>query len=134
MAVKILISDPLAEEGVKILEKQKGFKVDVKTKLSPDELRKIIPEYDALIVRSQTKVTEDIIKAAGKLKIIARAGVGLDNVDLETAKSKNIEVINAPESLTISVAEHTIGLMLAIARHIPRADKSTKEGKWEKKN
>jgi D-3-phosphoglycerate dehydrogenase / 2-oxoglutarate reductase len=93
---KILISDPLAEEGVKILENEKGFKVDINTKLSPDELKEMIKDYDALIVRSATNVTSDIISNAGKLKIIGRAGVGVDNVDVEAASKRGIIVMNAP--------------------------------------
>ena len=133
MAIRILISDPLAEAGVKILEKQKGFRVDVKTKLSPEELREIIPEYDALIVRSQTKVTKDVIKAGAKLKIIARAGVGLDNVDVGAASKKGIIVMNAPGGNTVSTAEHTFSLLLALSRNISQADASLKKGEWHRK-
>ena len=133
MTVKILISDPLAQEGVEILKKEKGFKVDVKPKLSPDELKKIIPEYDVLIVRSGTKVTKDIIKHAKKLKFIGRAGVGLDNVDLEEASKKGIVVMNTPGGNTISTAEHTLSLILALSRNIPQANASVKRGEWERK-
>src|SRR3990167_4818109 len=131
--IKILISDPLSEEGVKILEKEKEFKVDIKQKLSPEELKKIIGEYNALIVRSETKVTADIISSAVNLKIIGRAGVGLDNVDVDAASKKGIIVMNAPAGNTISTAEHTMSLILAMSRNIPQANISMREGKWDRK-
>jgi D-3-phosphoglycerate dehydrogenase len=133
MPVKILISDPLAEEGIRILKKEKGLQVDVKPKLPPEELKKIIPEYTALIVRSQTKVTKDIIKAAKKLKYIGRAGVGLDNIDVDAASKKGIIVMNAPGGNSISTAEHTFSLILSLSRNIPQANASLKRGEWERK-
>jgi len=133
MAIRILISDPLAEEGIKILEKEKEFTVDVKPKLPPAELKKAIQDYDALIVRSETKVTSDIIASATKLKIIGRAGVGLDNVDVDAASKKGIIVMNAPAGNTISTAEHTMSLILALSRNIPQAYMSMREGKWDRK-
>ncbi len=133
MALKILISDSLSKEAVEILKKEKDFIVDVNTKLSPDELTKTIRDYDALIVRSATKVTKGVIDAAEKLKIIGRAGVGLDNVDLESASKKGIIVVNTPAGNTISTAEHTFSLMLALARNIAPADLSMKKGEWERK-
>ncbi|MDP3804522.1 MAG: phosphoglycerate dehydrogenase, partial [Candidatus Omnitrophota bacterium] len=102
MAFKVLISDSLSKAAVDILEKEKELKVDVNTKLSPDELKKVIKDYDALIVRSGTKVTKDVIAAADKLKIIGRAGVGLDNVDVNAASKKGIIVVNTPGGNTIS--------------------------------
>lgn len=133
MTAKILISDPLAEKGVEILKKEKLFRVDVKTKLSPEELKKIISGYDALIIRSQTKVTKDVIKSAGKLKFIARAGVGLDNVDVNEASKRGIIVMNAPGGNTVSTAEHTFSLILALSRNIPQANLSIKKGEWNRK-
>jgi D-3-phosphoglycerate dehydrogenase len=130
---KILVSDPLAKEGIAILEKEKGFKVDVKPKLPPAELKEVIKGYDALIVRSGTKVTSDIISSAENLKIIGRAGVGLDNVDVGAASKKGIIVMNAPAGNTISTAEHTMSLMLAMSRNIPQAYSSMREGKWDRK-
>lgn len=130
---KILISDPLSEEGVKILEKEKEFKVDIKQKLPPEELKKIIGEYNALIVRSETKVTADIIASADNLKIIGRAGVGLDNVDVDAASKRGIIVMNAPAGNTISTAEHTMSMILALSRNIPQANISMREGKWDRK-
>lgn len=133
MKFKVLISDSFAEEGIKILRKEKRIKVDVDTNLSPAELKERIRDYDALILRSGTKVTKEIIKAAGKLKIIGRAGVGLDNVDIEAASKQGIIVMNAPGGNTISTAEHTMSMILALSRNIPQADLSVKANKWERK-
>lgn len=133
MPFKILISDSLSKEAVEILESVKEFKVDVNTKLTPDELKKAIKDYDALLVRSATKVTKDVIGAADKLKIIGRAGVGLDNVELEAASKKGVIVVNTPGGNTISTAEHTFSMMLALSRNIPLADQSMKKGEWERK-
>jgi len=104
----------------------------VQTDITPEELVSSIPDYDAIVVRSRTKVTQEVIEASQKLKIIARAGVGVDNVDVEAATEKGIMVVNAPESTSITVAEHTMGIILSLARKISIADKSVKEGKWEK--
>jgi len=130
--VKVLVSDPLSEEGLKILKDVKEFQVDVKTELKPDALKEIIKNYDALLVRSTTKVTKDIISAAKNLKIIGRAGVGLDNVDLEAATQKGIIVMNTPGGNTISTAEHTMSMILALSRNIPQANSSTKKGEWKR--
>lgn len=133
MPFKVLISDSLSKEAVDILEKEKDFKVDVLTKLTPEELKKAIKDYDALLVRSATKVTKDLIGAAAKLKIIGRAGVGLDNVDIDAASKKGIIVVNTPGGNTISTAEHTFSMMLALSRNIPQADLSMRKGEWERK-
>jgi len=133
MPIKILVSDPLAEEGLAILQKEKSFKVEVKSKLPPEELKKAIKDCEAVIIRSATKLTADIIEAAGKLKVIGRAGVGLDNVDLNTATKKGIMVVNAPGGNTISTAEHTMSMILALSRNIPQATKSIKGGEWNRK-
>lgn len=130
--MKILVSDAIAEAGVQRL-KEAGFEVEVKTGLKPEELVKAIPEYEGLIVRSATKVTREVILAGKNLKAIGRAGIGLDNVDVEAAKERGIKVLNTPGATTISVAELTIGHMLALARQIPQATASLKAGKWEKK-
>lgn len=130
--MKVLVSDPIAAEGVRIL-KDAGFEVVEKTGLSPEELAKVIPGFDGIIVRSATKVTKDVIQAADKLKVIGRAGIGLDNVDRETAKQKGIKVVNTPTATSISVAELALGMMFAAARGIAQATASTKAGKWEKK-
>ena len=131
--MKILISDPLAKPGLEIFRQEKGCQVDEKPKLSPEELKKIIKNYDGLIIRSGTRVTKEIIEAAENLKIIGRAGVGLDNVDLKEATKKGIIVMNTPGGNTISTAEHAISLILALARNIPQAYVSLKEKKWERK-
>jgi len=133
MPFRVLISDSLSKEAVDILQKEKEFKVDVNTKLTPEELKNIIKDYDALLVRSATKVTADIINAADKLKIVGRAGVGLDNVDVEAASKKGIIVVNTPGGNTISTAEHTFSMMMALSRTIPQADLSMKKGEWERK-
>lgn len=130
--MKILVSDPLSEEGLKILKEIKEFQVDVKTELKPEALKEIIKDYDALIVRSATKVTKDIISASSKLKVIGRAGVGLDNVDLAAATQKGIIVMNTPGGNTISTAEHTMSMILALSRNIPQANASTKKGEWKR--
>ncbi len=130
--MKILISDKLAEEGLKILKEVPEFQVDCKFGQKPEELKGIIKNYDALIVRSETKVTADIIEAAAKLKFIGRAGVGLDNVDLKAATQKGIVAMNTPAGNTTSTAEHTMSMILALARNIPQAVASLKSGKWER--
>ncbi|MFH0772514.1 MAG: phosphoglycerate dehydrogenase [Candidatus Omnitrophota bacterium] len=129
---KVLVSDLLSEEGLKVLRDEKDLQVDVKLKLSPEELTAIIKDYDALIVRSSTKVTKDIIGAGSKLKVIGRAGVGLDNVDAEAASKKGIIVMNTPAGNTISTCEHTMSLILSMSRNIPQANASLREGKWDR--
>lgn len=131
--MKILVSDNIAPEAIEKLQNTEGFEVEVKTGLSPDELKQVIRDKDAIIVRSATKLRKEILDHADNLKVIARAGVGLDNVDIEAAKSKGIKVVNTPGGTSIAVAELTLALMLATARNIPRADLSLKKGLWEKK-
>jgi len=131
--VKILISDPLAKEGIERLEREDGFEVTEAINLEEKELMKIIPQYHALIVRSETKVTKELINAATCLKVIGRAGTGLDNIEVEAATRKGIIVMNTPEGNTISAAEHTISMMLALSRNIPQAYLSLKEKKWNRK-
>ncbi|MCD6489791.1 MAG: phosphoglycerate dehydrogenase [Thermodesulfobacterium sp.] len=130
--MKVLISDPVSEEGVQIL-KDAGLEVFYKPGLSPEELLEIIPEFDAIIIRSSTKITKEVIEKAKKLKVIGRAGIGLDNVDLQAANEKGIVVMNVPGGNTLSAAEHTLALLFALARKIPQAVASLKQGKWEKK-
>ncbi len=129
---KVLVSDPLSKEGVDIL-KAAGLVVEEAFKLPESELVKKIKGYDAIIVRSETTVTKKIIQAADKLKVIGRAGVGLDNVDVAEASKRGIVVMNAPSGNTISTAEHAFSLMLSMARNIPQANQSVKEGKWDRK-
>ncbi|MFA7705508.1 MAG: phosphoglycerate dehydrogenase [Candidatus Omnitrophota bacterium] len=130
--IKVLVSDALSEEGLKVFRESKELTVDVKTDLKPDALKEIIKDYDALVVRSATKVTSEIIQAAKKLKVVGRAGVGLDNVDLEAATQKGIIVMNTPAGNTISTAEHTFSMILALSRNIPQANASTKKGEWKR--
>ena len=127
-----MVTDSIAAEGLDLLSKQ-GYEVDYKPDISPNELLKIIGQYDALMVRSRTKVTKEVIEAGKNLKVIARAGVGVDNIDVAAATERRIPVVNAPASLTTSVAELTLGHMLSLARQIPRANAGMKAGKWEKK-
>ena len=131
--MKVLISDPIAEDGIKIL-KEAGLEVLVKTGLSKEELiEELKKDVEAIIIRSATKMTAEVIEAAPKLKLIARAGTGLDNVDIEAANRRGIVVMNCPGGNTVSAAEHTIAMMMALARNIPQATASMKAGKWEKK-
>lgn len=130
--MRILVTDNLSPKGIELLKAADDFQVDVRGRLSPEELQDIIGDYDALIVRSGTKVTAKILEAAKNLKIIGRAGVGVDNIDLEAATAKGIVVMNTPGSSSITTAEHTFSLMLALAKNIPQADASLKGGRWEK--
>lgn len=129
--MKVLIADAINEKGIENLKEVADVVVD--TSITPEELLETINEYDAIVVRSRTKVTKEIIENADNLKIIARAGVGVDNIDLDAATEKGVMVVNSPESTSITVAEHTMGLLLTLARKLSIADKSVKEGKWEKK-
>jgi D-3-phosphoglycerate dehydrogenase len=129
---KVLISDTLAKEGIEILRQTPGLTVDVMTNLTPDEFKAVIKEYDALVVRSATKVNKGAIEHADNLKVIGRAGIGLDNVDAAAASKRGIVVMNTPGGNTITTAEHAISLMLSLVRKIPQATASMKSGKWEK--
>ena len=131
--MRILISDPLAEQGIEVIKQQSDFDVDVKVKLSPEELLDTIPAYHALIVRSQTKVTEEVIGAGRELKVIGRAGIGLDNIDVRAATKRGVMVLNAPGGNMISTAEHTISMMLSLARNVPQACASLRNRQWERK-
>jgi D-3-phosphoglycerate dehydrogenase / 2-oxoglutarate reductase len=130
--IKILVSDKLAQEGLDVLNAVKEFQVDCQYGLSPEALKEIIKDYDALIIRSGTTVTADIIKAADRLKAIGRAGVGLDNVDLAAATQKGIVAMNTPGGNTTATAEHTMSLIMALSRNIPQAHASMKAGKWDR--
>ena len=130
--MKVLIADPIAEEGINILRDH--AEVDIRLGLETEELRSIIGDYEALVVRSETKVTAEVIEVGKRLQVIGRAGVGVDNIDLDAATSRGIVVVNAPESNILSAAEHTIALMLALARNIPQAHAQLKSGKWERKS
>jgi len=131
-AMKVLVCDPIHEDGIKIL-KDAGFEVDVDSNISYEELKEKVRDYNVLVVRSRTKVTREIIEAGENLRVVGRAGAGIDNIDVEAAKERGIIVLNTPEAPAIAVAELTMGLLLSLARQIPRADRSMKEGKWAKK-
>jgi D-3-phosphoglycerate dehydrogenase len=131
--MKILVSDPLSEVGLRIFQETPDVDVDVNTGLEPEDLKKIIGQYHGLAIRSATKVTSDIIEAADNLKVIGRAGIGLDNVDIPAASQRGIVVMNTPEGNTITTAEHTMAIIMALSRNIPQATASLKDGKWEKK-
>ena len=122
---KVLISDKISPDAVEVFKTNK-IEVDLKPGLSPAELKKIIGKYDGLAVRSATKVTKDIIAAADNLRVIGRAGIGVDNIDLEAATERGIVVMNTPFGNSITTAEHTIAMLLSLARHIPAASASTK--------
>lgn len=130
--MRVLISDPLDPQAV---EKLKGaaLEVDIKTGMSPEELERVIPDYNAIIVRSATKVKASVIEAGKNLKLIARGGVGLDNIDVEAARARGITVLNTPGASARSVAELAVGLMFAVLRKISWADAALKRGRWEKK-
>jgi D-3-phosphoglycerate dehydrogenase len=130
---KVLVSDDLSEFGIKIFQETEGIEVDVKTNLSPEELKSIIGDYDALVIRSATKVTEDLLEAAKKLKVVGRAGIGLDNVDIPAATRHGVIVMNTPSGNVITTAEHAIAMMMALTRNIPWGTSSLKDGRWDKK-
>lgn len=130
--MKILVSDKLSEKGVEILRKG-GLEVDVKTGLKPEELKEIIGSYDGLVVRSATKATAEIISAGKSLKVIGRAGAGVDNIDIPAASKQGIVVMNTPGGNTVTTGEHAIAMMMALTRNIPQATMTMKQGKWEKK-
>jgi D-3-phosphoglycerate dehydrogenase len=130
--MKVLISDAMSDVAVEVLESA-GIDADVKTGLDPEELKRVIGDYEGLLVRSATKVTPELLESATKLKAIARAGTGVDNINIPTATKKGVVVMNTPGQNSNAVAELTIGLMIALSRHIPRGTESLKACKWEKK-
>ena len=132
--MKILVADAISQKGVDALRANPKFHVDVITGLKEDQLLPIVGDYDALIVRSQTKVNAKVIAAAKKLRVIGRAGVGVDNVDVDAATRRGIIVMNTPGGNTISTCEHTFSMMLSLARKIPAAHASMKAGKWDRKS
>ena len=133
MTTRILIADHLDQEAIEELQAVPGFEVTVKTGLNEADLVKIIPDFEVVVVRSATKITRPIIEAGQNLKLIVRAGIGLDTIDVKAAKEKGVEVANTPSATSISVAEHVIGLMLGAVRHHGPANLSMKQHKWEKK-
>src|SRR5438132_167746 len=131
---KVLIADSISQRGIDELSREGALDITIKPGLSETNLIEIIPEFSALVVRSQTKVTADVLKAGGKLRVVGRAGVGVDNVDVEAATRRGIVVLNAPGGNTISTAEHAFSLLLCVARKIPQADAAVRGGKWDRKN
>lgn len=131
--MKVLVSDKLADVGVKMFQQAPGIHVDVKVGLPPEELKAIIKDYDGLVIRSATKVTKELLSEASRLKVIGRAGIGLDNVDIPTATKLGIVVMNTPGGNVVTTAEHTIAMMLSLSRNIPQATASLKAGRWDKK-
>ncbi|RLC05772.1 MAG: phosphoglycerate dehydrogenase [Deltaproteobacteria bacterium] len=132
--MKILVSDPLSDVGIDIFKNSPDIEVDVKTDLTPTELEEIIGVYHGLSIRSKTKVTEELLSKAKNLKVVGRAGIGLDNVDIPAATKAGVAVMNTPFGNAITTAEHTIAMILSLSRNIPRATATMKDGKWEKKN
>ncbi|MGH7005201.1 MAG: phosphoglycerate dehydrogenase, partial [Alphaproteobacteria bacterium] len=128
---KVLISDAMSPRAAEIF-RERGIDADVKTGMKPDQLKAAIGEYDGLAIRSASKVTADILSAAKKLKVVGRAGIGVDNVDVDAATARGVLVMNTPFGNSVTTAEHTIALVFALARQIPEADRSTQAGKWEK--
>ncbi|MBI5644264.1 MAG: phosphoglycerate dehydrogenase, partial [Deltaproteobacteria bacterium] len=131
--MKILISDSMSAKAVEVLKNTPGLDVDVITGLKPEELKVKIKDYHGLVVRSSTKVTAEILEAAENLKVVGRAGTGVDNVDMPAATTKGVVVMNTPGGNTVTTAEHAISMMMALARKIPQATASMKRGEWEKK-
>ena len=129
---KVMVTDKLSDKGVKVFQADPDIQCDVLPTPSPADLLKIIPEYDALVIRSATIVTPEVLAVAKKLKVVGRAGVGLDNVDIPAATKAGVIVMNTPDGNTISAAEHTVALILALARKIPQAHQSLKEKKWDR--
>jgi D-3-phosphoglycerate dehydrogenase len=132
-SLRVLISDNLDEAGTRLFKQEPMFEVDIKTECSRDELKNMIDGYDALVIRSRTTVTDDILASAHRLKVIGRAGVGLDNVDISAATRRGVVVMNTPGGNAVTTAEHTVAMMLALSRNIPGGTFNVKSGKWEKK-
>jgi D-3-phosphoglycerate dehydrogenase len=130
--MKILVTDSLAPQGLEVFQRAQGFDVDVRLGLKPEELKKIIADYDGWVIRSGTNVTADLIEAATNLKVVGRAGVGFENVDVDAASKKGVVVMNTPGGNNVTTGEHTISLMMALARHIPQAVASLKSGQWKR--
>jgi D-3-phosphoglycerate dehydrogenase len=131
--MKVLVSDNLGKDGIQMFGSAPGIEVDVNTGLEPEALKGIIADYDALVIRSATKVTEDLLNAATRLKVVGRAGIGLDNVDIPAATQRGVVVMNTPTGNVVTTAEHAIAMMLALTRNIPTGTTSLREGRWEKK-
>ncbi len=133
MTYKVLVSDKLGDAGIQIFKDESDIEVDVKTDLTPEQLKEIIGQYDALAVRSATKVTAELLDAAGKMKVIGRAGIGVDNIDVQEATKRGVLVMNTPGGNVVTTAEHAIAMMMALTRNIPQGTMSLKAGRWDKK-
>ena len=131
--MKVLISDKLGDAGIKIFEEEADIEVEVNTELTPEELAEEIVDYDALVIRSATRVTADLIESAKNLKVVGRAGIGLDNVDIPAATQKGVVVMNTPTGNTVTTAEHAIAMMMSLSRNIPQGTASLRAGRWDKK-
>ncbi|MBW2109440.1 MAG: phosphoglycerate dehydrogenase, partial [Deltaproteobacteria bacterium] len=131
--MKILICDGLHDSGLDLLKSAQGIRVDAPKQWGAEQIAENIGHYDAMVVRSRTKVTQDLLDKAERLKVIGRAGTGVDNIDIEAASARGILVMNTPGANAMAAAEHTMALMLALARHVPQAARSVREGRWEKK-
>jgi len=132
-SMRVLICDGLHRQGVKIFQKAKNVEVEVRDTIEPQELLELIPKCEGIVVRSRTKIDGRILKKASRLRVIGRAGIGVDNIDIEAATQQGVLVMNTPGANAVAAAEHAMALMMALARHIPRADESVRAGKWEKK-
>jgi phosphoglycerate dehydrogenase-like enzyme len=130
--LKILVSDALADVGLAPLRQAANVTVDVRTDLTPAQLIEVIPAYDALLVRSSTTVTAEVIRAGKRLRVVGRAGVGVDNIDVDAATQAGVIVVNAPTGNTVAAAEHTIALLMSMARLIPQADAHVRTGNWKR--
>src|ERR687884_1325651 len=130
--MKIFVADDISEAGLKPLS-EAGFTVEKRTGLIPDELFEAVRDCEGLVVRSETKVTSELMDAATHLRVIGRAGVGVDNIDVPAATARGLVVMNAPDGNTITTAEHTIALLVSLARRVPQANESLREGRWERK-
>ncbi len=130
---KILVADPISDSGINVFTSHNGtFALEVKTKQTPEDLKKSVQDVDAIIVRSETQITADILAAAKKVRIVGRAGVGVDNIDVAAASRQGVIVVNVPGGNTISAAEHTVAMLLALSRNIPQANESLKQGEWKR--
>ena len=130
--MKVLICDKVSEKGLEVFKQEPGIEVDVKLKLKEEEICAIAAQYQAMVVRSETKITKKILEHAEQLKVVGRAGVGIDNIDVDAATLKGVVVVNTPDGNTISACEHTMAMMLSMSRHIPQADQSLRQGKWNR--
>ena len=131
--MKVLVADNLSPAGIEILKNEAGIEVDVKTGMTKEELIQTIPDYEGLLVRSATKVRADVIEAATKLKVVGRAGIGVDNIDVDAAGKKGVIVMNAPEGNVITTGEHAMALMLSMSRNVPQANTSLRNKEWAPK-